>query len=85
MDHIWEVDLVDMRLISKYNKRIRFSLCVIDVFTKFGWLFLWKTKKCITIFNAFQNILCESKKCNSNKLMMNKGSEFHNGSIKPWL
>ena len=30
-DNIWGVDLADMQLISKYNKGIRYLLCVIDL------------------------------------------------------
>ena len=29
-DIIWRVDLADMQLISKFNKGLRFSLCIID-------------------------------------------------------
>ena len=31
-------DLEDMHLISKFNKRIRFLLCVIDIFKKYPWV-----------------------------------------------
>ena len=34
-DNIWDTDLADMQLLSKYNKRIRFLLCVIDLFSKY--------------------------------------------------
>ena len=37
-DNIWGVDLADMRLISKYNKGIKYSLCVIDLFSKYAWV-----------------------------------------------
>ena len=33
-DYILGADLADMQLISKYNKRFRFLLCVIDIFSK---------------------------------------------------
>ena len=33
-DNIWGADLADMQLLSKYNKGIRFLLCVIDIFSK---------------------------------------------------
>ena len=33
---IWGVDLADMQLISKFNKRIRFLLWVIDIFNKYA-------------------------------------------------
>ena len=29
-DNIWGVDLADMQLLNKYNKKIRYLLCVID-------------------------------------------------------
>ena len=38
-DNIWGADLADMQLISKFNKGFRFLLCVIDIFSKYTWLF----------------------------------------------
>ena len=35
-DNIWGVDLADMQLISKFNKRYRLLLCVIDIFSKYA-------------------------------------------------
>ena len=34
ISNIWDADIVDMQLISKFNKWIRFLLCVIDIFSK---------------------------------------------------
>ena len=34
IDNMWGADLSDMQLISKFNKRICFLLCVIDIFSK---------------------------------------------------
>ena len=31
--NIWDVDLSDMQLLSKFNKGLRFLLCVIDIFS----------------------------------------------------
>ena len=36
IDNIWGVDLADMQLISKYNKVIRYLLCVIDLFSRYA-------------------------------------------------
>ena len=33
-DNIWGVDLADMQSLSKYNKGIKYLLCVIDSFSK---------------------------------------------------
>ena len=46
-----------MQLISKYNKGIRYLVCVIDLFSKYAWVVPLKNKKGITIVNAFQSIL----------------------------
>ena len=37
-DNIWGADLADIQLSSKYNKGIRFLLCVIDIFSKYAWV-----------------------------------------------
>ena len=68
-DYIWGADLADMQLISKFNKRFRFLLCVIDIFSKY--------KKGVSIVDAFQKILCKSA-CKANEIWVNKGSEFYN-------
>ena len=75
-------DLADMQLISKYNKRIKFLLCVIDIFSKCAWVVPLKDKK--GIVNAFQSIL-ESSKRKANKIWVDQGSEFCNNSPKKWL
>ena len=43
-DNIWDADLADMQMISKFNKRFRFLLCVIDTFSKQIWGILLKHK-----------------------------------------
>ena len=61
-DNIWGADLADMQLLSKFNKRFRFLLCVIDIFSKYAWVIPLKDKKGISIVNAFQEILDDSKR-----------------------
>ena len=56
----WGVDLADMQLVSKFNKRFRFFLCVSDIYSEYAWVVSLKDA------NAFQKILnecnCKSKK-----------------------
>ena len=73
-----------MQLISKFNKRFRFLLCVVDIFSKYAWVVPLKDKKGITVTNAFQKILKEPNR-KPNKLWVDKGSEFYNSSVKKWL
>ena len=42
---------------SKYNKEIRFLLCVIDVYSKHVYFVPLKDKKVITITNTFKKNL----------------------------
>ena len=74
-------DLAEIQLISKLDKRFRFLLCAIDIYSKFAWVIPLKDKKGITITNTFQKTLGESKS-KLNKVWVNKDSEFHNRSMK---
>ena len=65
-----------MQLISKFNEGIKFLLCVIDIFSKYAWVVPLKDKKGVTIVNAFQKILDDSKR-KPNKIWVDKGSEFY--------
>ena len=73
-----------MQLISKFNKRFRFWLCVIDIYSVYAWIYPLKDKKGITIFNAFQKILKKSNR-KPNKTWVDKGIKFYNRSMKSWL
>ena len=70
-DNIWGVDLAGMQLVSKYNKGIRFLLCVIDIFSKYAWVVPLKDKKGISIVKAFQIILKQSNR-KPNKIWVDK-------------
>ena len=85
-----------MQLLSKYNKGIRFLLCVIDIFSKYAWVGPLKDKKGISIVKAFQSILKQSnsnrrakgtsaKHVKPNKIWVDTGSEFYNAYFKKWL
>ena len=67
-----------MQSISKFNKRFRFLLCVIDIFSKYVWVIPLKDKKGVSIVNAFQKILKESDRRKPNKIWVDKESEFYN-------
>ena len=69
-DNIWGADLTDMQLIRKFNKGIRFLLCVLlvyyvfyyyHIFGKYAWAILMKDKRDIRITNAFQKFLKQSQ------------------------
>ena len=62
-----------MQLMSKFNKGVRFLLCVIDILSKYAWVVPLKDKKGVSIFDAFQKILDKSR-CKPKKIWVDKGS-----------
>ena len=64
-----------MQLKSKFSKGTRFSLCVVDIFSKYAWAVPLKDKKWITIVNVFQYILDNTKR-KPNKIWVDKARNF---------
>ena len=58
-DYIWAADLADIRLINKFNKRFKFLLCVIDIYSKYVMVVPLKDKNGVSIVNSFQSFLKE--------------------------
>ena len=56
------LDLEDMQLKNKFNKGFKFLLSVINIYSKYKWVFPLKDKKSTTIFNTFQTILVYSSR-----------------------
>ena len=73
-----------MELISKFNKRIDFLLCIINIFSKYVWFIPLKDKNGIAITYTFQKTLDESNR-KPNKIWVDKGSKFNNQPMKSWL
>ena len=69
---------------SSKNKNIEYSLCVIDVFTKYPWVKHLKDKKGKTALKAFIEIVNESNP-KPNKLWADQGIEFYNKLLQEWL
>ena len=73
-DNIWGVHLADMRSLSKYSKGNKYSLCAIDIFSKYARVVPLKDKKGVNIVNAFQKII--SKRRNQIKHGLIKAVNF---------
>ena len=54
INNIWDADLADMQLISKFDKGIGFLLCVIDIFGKYAWVIPLKDKKALQLLMSFK-------------------------------
>ena len=63
--------ILQLKTICRFNKRIRFLLCVTEIFSKYAWVVPLKDKRDVIIINAFQNILNSSKR-KPNKIWVDK-------------
>ena len=68
-----------MQSLSKYNKGIKYLLCLIKLFSKYAWVVPLKNKRGISIVNAFQKLISKHK---PNKIWVNQGCEFYNKFFK---
>ena len=83
-DNIWAADLTEMGSLFSKNKNVKYSLCVIDVFTKYAWIKPLKYKKDKTVLNAFIKIVNESN-CKPTKVWVDQGRESSNKLMQEWL
>ena len=83
-DNIWGFDLADMSLISKFNKEIKYLLCVIDLFSRYSWVISLKNKKGDSIVEGFKSILKNSDR-KPNERWVDHGKEFYNNKFKNFL
>ena len=73
-----------MSLISKFNKGIKYLLCVIEIFNKYSWVIPLKNKKGDSFVEGFQSILNKSKR-KPNEIWVDHGSEFYNNKFKKFF
>ena len=76
IDQQWQIDLMDMQNVQKQNKKYKYILTVIDVFSKYGWAIPSKSKTGHDISAAFKIVLASGRK--PKYVQSDKGKEFLN-------
>ena len=79
IDKIWAADLADMKAFTEFNRRIKYLLAVIDVFSKYGYLIPLKDKTGKSVASALKTIFKERK---PEKMWVDKGKEFYNKDVE---
>ena len=73
-DEIWSIDLAHLSdYITSNNKGHRYIFVIIDIFSKYMWVFPLKNNYSQTITQEFSNILSSSKR-SSVKIESDRGS-----------
>jgi len=79
IDEQWEIDLVDLRQLSRENNGYNYILNVIDSFSKYLFSVPLKTKTALEVINAFKKIFKVRKPY---KIRSDKGGEFDNRQFR---
>ena len=83
-DNIWGCALADVQLISKFNKGIKYLLCIIDLLSRYDWVNALKDKKGVSIVNGFQKVFDSSKR-KPNKVWVDHVCAFYSNNFKKLL
>lgn len=84
IDDLWQIDLMDMQNISNHNRRNKYILAIIDVFSKYAWCVPITNKTSDSVIKAFKKIFKKTKRRPSN-ICSDRGREFVNNKFKTFL
>ena len=82
VDHIWQADLCDMSKYSGSKMNYKFLLCIIDVYSRYAFVFPLKSKNKNVVVSCFEELFAKRKPRN---LTTDAGSEFTNNDMKAVL
>ena len=74
---IYSIDLADVSMFSHQNKGIHFLCCIIDVYSRYAWVFPIKNKTGETLTKTFEKLKNYPK-----NLWADRGTEFLNKDFK---
>ena len=83
IDDQWQMDLVDVSALSRYNSGNRYLLTCIDILSKFAWVVPLKNKTGKSLVFALKSILRSHRQ--PQKIQTDKGSEFTNRVFQSFL
>ena len=75
-----QADLIDVSRLSNYNNKVNFLFCIIDVFSRYGWIFPLQNKKSDSILNVLEYFFRLNNDKVSN-ISFDYGGEFKNTKV----
>ena len=77
----WQMDLSDVSRYSSYNDGHRFILFIIDVYTRYLWVYILKNKKPASVSKALIDLL-QKENTQPGYIWCDRGNEFVSGEMK---
>ena len=72
----WQIDLIDMSSLSRYNSGFRYILIVIDVYSRYVWARKLKTKNAMDVLKKFESVVVDNNNILPRSIHSDKGGEF---------
>lgn len=82
LNHVWQMDLVDLQFISRYNDGFKFLLTCIDCFSRYAFVRPLKNKTAISVRDAVNDIFHNRRPA---YIQTDKGREFVNAIFQDFL
>jgi N-acyl-L-homoserine lactone synthetase len=71
----WSIDLADLNELSGYNNQYRYILVCVDIYTRYVFVKLLKTKSAKNVSNKFEQIISDAGEP-PKKVQADEGTEF---------
>lgn len=84
IDEQWQMDLVDLSKLSRYNSGFKHLLVTIDVLSKYAWIEPLKTKTASELKEAIESIFHHDGRKPA-MIQTDKGTEFLNSLVRSML
>lgn len=84
IDHIWDADLADVSNIKEDNDGNSFLLIVIDIFSRFLWVQIVRSKSQLDMKKAFEKLFSSTTRRPS-RIRSDNGKEFKNKTVKAYF
>ena len=81
-DEQWVVDLIKVQTLAEQNKGYRYTLVVIDAFSKYAWAQAIEKKTGKDVTDAFAKILKEARGKKPQTLQTNADKELYNQTFQ---
>lgn len=84
IDEQWQMDIVDLKTLTDFNRGYKYILTCIDIFSKHAWAIPLRNKTGLKTLKAFKTILKTSGRA-PHKLQTDEGKEFLNKDFQSFL
>ena len=84
-DEQWQMDLVDMQKLSRWNKGNKYLLTVIDVLSKYAWAVPIKSKRSQDMIRGLESIYQQASPRRPLHVQTDQGKEFYNIGVQAWF